>query len=59
MKDDIGETKNIAKANPEIVERLKNELTELIVNGRSTPGPKQKNDGEQHWRQLHWFSPGE
>ena len=59
LKEDIGETKNIAKANPEIIERLKNELTELIVNGRSTPGSKQKNDGEQHWRQLHWFSPGE
>ena len=55
LKNDISEKKNIAKANPEVVERLKKELTELIVKGRSTPGPKQKNDGEQHWRQLHWF----
>ena len=52
---DLSETKNLMRENPEITENLKRKLTHIIQNGRSNPGPKQKNDGEQHWKQLFWI----
>ena len=42
--DDLGESRNLAAKNPKQVERMKALLEKLIVQGRSTPGPKQKND---------------
>ncbi len=41
---DFGETKNLSDKYPDQVERLTNLLEQIITNGRSTPGPKQKND---------------
>ena len=55
LANDISEKTNLYEQKPEIVERLMKELTEIILNGRSTPGPKQKNDGEQNWKQLYWL----
>lgn len=43
---DLGETKNLAAEQPERVAELKALLEKLIVDGRSTPGEKQKNDVE-------------
>ena len=44
LKKDIGEKENVAESYPDKVESLKSTLIKLINNGRSTPGPKQKND---------------
>jgi len=44
MSTDIGETRNLQADYPEIVEQMTRDLDLLIANGRSTPGPKQKND---------------
>jgi arylsulfatase A len=44
LADDLGETKNLAAEKPELVAEMRALLEELIVAGRSTPGPKQKND---------------
>ena len=45
LKDDPGESKNLEDAHPEIVNELVDELAKALHNGRTTPGPKQKNDG--------------
>lgn len=50
LKDDLGETKNLATEHPELVEKLTKELETLVANGRSTPGPKQANTGEVNIR---------
>jgi arylsulfatase A-like enzyme len=44
LADDIGETKNLAAQEPERVAQMQALLESLIVRGRSTPGPEQKND---------------
>ena len=44
LADDLGESRNLAAKNPKQVERMKALLEKLIAQGRSTPGPKQKND---------------
>lgn len=46
LVDDIGETKNLASAQPERVAVMKALLEKIIVDGRSTPGEPQKNDVE-------------
>nr|MBI1228700.1 sulfatase-like hydrolase/transferase [Cytophagales bacterium] len=51
---DPGETANVVAANPELAASLKEELAQLIKNGRSTPGPLQKNDGPEKWSQVTW-----
>ena len=44
LAQDIGETKNLAGDKPELVDEMKVLLEQLITDGRSTPGAKQKND---------------
>ena len=46
LSEDLGESSNLAAKNPDRVSELKALLESLIVRGRSTPGPKQKNDVE-------------
>lgn len=41
---DLGETNNVAKANPEIVARLAALMRKYIADGRSTAGPPQQNE---------------
>lgn len=43
---DLGEQNNLASSETEILARLQRLLEREISNGRSTPGPKQKNDVE-------------
>ncbi|MEM9479915.1 MAG: arylsulfatase [Verrucomicrobiota bacterium] len=43
---DPGEEKNLAPVSPKRVEKMKRVLREIIDQGRSTPGPKLKNDAE-------------
>lgn len=44
LTDDISESTNLAAAHPQRVAHMQALLEELIANGRSTPGPAQKND---------------
>jgi arylsulfatase A-like enzyme len=44
LSEDLGETKNIAKLKPERVKAMADLMETLISRGRSTPGPKQRND---------------
>lgn len=44
LEADIGEAKNLAAAQPEIVARISSLLNEQIARGRSTPGPQLQND---------------
>ena len=44
MSTDIGETRNLQSAHPEIVTRLTELLQKHLAEGRSTPGAKQPND---------------
>lgn len=46
LADDIGETRNLAAQMPERVKQTQALLENLIVSGRSTSGPEQKNDVE-------------
>ena len=44
LSNDLGETKNLAAAEPEKLAEMQALLERLIVEGRSTPGARQKND---------------
>ena len=44
LESDIGETKDVIQANPQVVTRLTTLMQSYIDRGRSTPGPAQKND---------------
>jgi arylsulfatase A-like enzyme len=46
LKDDISETRDVSRANTEVVGRLEKLMQSYIDRGRSTPGPVQKNDFE-------------
>ena len=44
LADDPGETKNLQARHPDRVAKMKEMLSQIINNGRSTPGPRLKND---------------
>jgi arylsulfatase A len=46
LADDSGETNNLQAEHPDRVSKMKAILSGIINNGRSTPGPKLKNDAE-------------
>lgn len=51
---DPSEQNNLVSDYPEIVSELKSLLKQYILDGRSTPGPKQQNEGMDNW--THPFS---
>lgn len=55
LDDDISESRNIIEQNPEIFESMKKELLDCVFNGRTTPGPKQNNNGENHWQNAEFL----
>jgi arylsulfatase A len=55
LEADIAETRNLVKDQPEIAAGLKKLLIQYIRNGRSTPGPVQKNEDEGNWPQISWI----
>ncbi len=55
MTKDPGETTNLFFEHPKIVERLTQRITEIIENGRSTPGTPQEYVKE-NWAQLTWIN---
>ena len=54
LSTDPSEKKDLAKAHPEIVNRLTESITRVVLLGRSTPGPKQSNDTPA-WPDLAWM----
>ena len=52
LKDDIGETNNLIAAYPEKAAELKADLKKIILNGRSTSGATQENEGMEDWKQI-------
>lgn len=52
LKEDIGEIKNLIAQFPDKAAELKLALKKIILNGRSTPGAKQQNDGMEGWEQI-------
>ncbi|GIZ09695.1 arylsulfatase [Flavobacterium sp. UMI-01] len=52
LKEDIGETKNLIAQRPEIASELKAALKKIILDGRSTSGKNQKNEGMEDWKQI-------
>ena len=55
LNKDPGEQNNLQDQLPEKVVELQELLTTQILNGRSTPGTNQQNEGGPHWKQLWWI----
>jgi arylsulfatase A-like enzyme len=56
VEQDVAERANLQQDHPEEVARLTALLTRYVKEGRSTPGPAQRNDGQQRWKQLGWMA---
>jgi len=52
LREDIGETKNLIAESPEKATELKAALKKIILDGRSTAGAVQKNEGMDAWQQI-------
>lgn len=52
MKSDPGEKNNVYAEHPGVVKELAALMKSYILNGRSTPGEPQKNEGEKNWKQI-------
>lgn len=55
LASDPGETKNLVNELPDVGSTLMQKLTEIVCNGRTTPGTKQPND-TGYWNDLTWLS---
>lgn len=55
LKNDPAEKVNLQDKFPDKVKELSSLLSKYIVEGRSTPGKPQKNDGDNLWKQLKWM----
>lgn len=52
LKEDISETNNVIADHPEMVAELKAALKKIILDGRSTAGTIQTNEGMDGWKQI-------
>jgi arylsulfatase A len=55
LSNDIREENNVQDEEPELLKQYKEEFSEIVINGRSTVGQKQKNDGPETWPPLNWM----
>ena len=55
LENDPSETTSVNHEFPEVMDRLKKEITNIISKGRSINGPKLVNDAPEYWPQLHWM----
>lgn len=53
---DPGEENNLYSKDNIISNELKDELTTIIINGRSTVGKKLKNENIDNWKQINWIN---
>ncbi|WP_411845928.1 sulfatase-like hydrolase/transferase [Roseibacillus persicicus] len=58
LAQDPDESDNLVEAHPERVRELTDKITQIIVNGRSTPGSPQPND-TGYWEDLTWLTEAE
>lgn len=56
LSRDPAEQRNVIDAHRQIAQRLTEKITEIIRDGRSTPGPAQAND-TPWWNDLVWMKP--
>lgn len=56
LDEDPAEENNLVDKMTDKVDELTKLLTESVTNGRTTPGPVQKNDGPEKWEQLYWMN---
>ncbi len=54
MDIDAEEQKNILADNKEIYTKMRADLVTFIKDGRSTNGNKQRNNGQQVWKEISW-----
>ena len=52
LATDLGETRNLFAARPELVADLTSTMTQVVEKGRSTPGAPQQNDVPVDWRRF-------
>ncbi len=55
LSSDIKEQFNVASDHPILVEELKATLQKIVLDGRSTPGHKQDNEGLAVWKSVSWL----
>jgi arylsulfatase A len=58
LNSDPAEKNNLAMKYPAHVERLKKKVTDIVLNGRTTPGTAQSND-TGYWDHLTWIAEAE
>jgi arylsulfatase A len=56
LKEDLGEKNNLFKTKPEKARELQKRLAQIILDGRSTSGAIQKNEGVKIWPQIEWVN---
>lgn len=56
LQRDPSEQQDVVDNQPEVVERLTRQLTDVVLRGRSTAGGAQAND-TGHWSDLTWIRP--
>lgn len=54
LSADKSESSNVSEQYPEKVQELTDKINQIVVNGRSTKGAKQKND-TGYWEHLAWL----
>ncbi len=55
LVNDPAESTNLNQQHPEVVQSLTRKMTEIITNGRTTPGARQAND-TGYWKELTWMT---
>jgi len=55
LATDPEESKNVLEQNADIAASLKQQLTDIVRNGRTTAGAKQNND-TGYWEDLTWMT---
>ena len=56
MANDPGEESNQIESETAIADEMQSELENIILKGRSTPGPDLKNDHVDKWPQIDWIA---
>lgn len=58
LQSDPSESKNVIQDQPDVVATLTRQITDIVLNGRTTPGKNVSND-TGHWTDLSWITSAE